>query len=67
MKIDFTTEEVTWAPSDSADPSVASPSIDAIRPMTSAMKGALMMPTMKVFTPMASCKSVAKATGLMPP
>ena len=48
MKIDFTTEEVTCRPSDSAEPSTARPSIEAMMPMTSAMNGALMMPTRKV-------------------
>ena len=32
MKIAFTTDAVTWRPSDSAEPFTASPSIEAIRP-----------------------------------
>ena len=48
MKMAFTTDEVTWRPSDSAEPSTARPSIVAMMPMTSAMKGALMSPTRKV-------------------
>ena len=35
MKMDFTTDAVTWRPSDSAEPSTAKPSIVAITPMVS--------------------------------
>ncbi len=47
MKIDLTTEAVTWRPSDSAEPWTANPSIVAMMPMVSAMNGALIRPTAK--------------------
>ena len=46
-KIPFTTEEVVCCPSDSALPWTASPSTQATIPITAAMTGALMMPTVK--------------------
>ena len=46
-KMPFTTEAVVCWPSDSAEPCTASPSTQATMPMTPAMTGALMMPTMK--------------------
>ena len=46
-KIPFTTDDVVCWPSDSALPCTASPSTQATMPITSAMNGALIMPTMK--------------------
>ena len=46
-KIPFTTEEVVCCPSDSALPCTASPSTHATIPITAAITGALMMPTVK--------------------
>src|SRR5215469_2392896 len=53
-KIDFTTDVVVCRPSDSALPATRSPSLQATMPITSAMNGALMMPTSKWVTEMAS-------------
>jgi len=46
-KIDFTTEVVVCLPSDSALPLTRRPSLQATTPITSAMNGALMIPTSK--------------------
>ena len=46
-KIPCTTEDVVCCPSDSALPSTASPSTQATMPITAAITGALMMPTVK--------------------
>ena len=46
-KMPFTTDEVVCCPSDSALPSTASPSTQATMPITAAITGALMMPTVK--------------------
>ena len=46
-KIPFTTEDVVCWPSDSALPCTASPSTQATMPITAAITGALMMPTVK--------------------
>ena len=46
-KIPFTTEAVVCWPSNSALPCTASPSTQATMPITAAITGALMMPTMK--------------------
>ena len=46
-KIPFTTDEVVCWPSDSALPCTASPSTQATIPITAAITGALMMPTVK--------------------
>ena len=46
-KMAFTTEVVVCKPSDSALPLTRSPSLHATTPITSAMNGALMMPTLK--------------------
>ncbi len=46
-KIPFTTDDVVCWPSDSALPCTASPSTQATMPITAAITGALMMPTMK--------------------
>ena len=53
MKIDLTTDDVTHRPSDLADPRTSMPSVAAIRPITTAMNGALMRPTRNVSTQMA--------------
>src|SRR6476619_4559083 len=54
-KIDFTTDVVVCRPSDSALPFTRNPSLQATIPITSAMNGALRMPTWKWVTEMASC------------
>ena len=46
-KIDFTTDVVVCKPNDSALPLTRNPSLHATVPMTSAMNGALMIPTSK--------------------
>jgi len=46
-KIDFTTDVVVCRPSDSALPLTLSPSLHATAPITKAMNGALIMPTLK--------------------
>src|SRR5260370_27709884 len=46
-KIPFTTEDVVCCPSDSALPCTASPSTHATIPITAAITGALMIPTVK--------------------
>ena len=46
-KMPFTTDEVVCWPSDSALPCTASPSTQATMPITAAITGALMMPTVK--------------------
>ena len=66
-KIDFTTEVVVCLPSDSALPFTRKPSLQATMPITSAMNGALMMPTSKWVTEMASCSRAMKIAGPMPP
>ena len=59
-KIDFTTEAVVCRPSDSALPLTRSPSPQATMPITSAMNGALIMPTSKCVTVIASCSRAMK-------
>src|SRR6266704_645673 len=66
-KIDFTTEVVVCLPSDSALPFTRRPSLQATMPITSAMNGALMMPTSKWVTDTASCNRAMKIAGPMPP
>src|SRR5215468_6391827 len=66
-KIDFTTEVVVCLPSDSALPLTRKPSLHATIPITSAMNGALMMPTLKWVTDMASCSRATKMAGAMSP
>src|ERR1700724_2261540 len=66
-KIDFTTEVVVCLPSDSALPFTRKPSLQATTPITKAMNGALMMPTSKLVTDMASCSRAIKIAGPMPP
>src|SRR6202171_2164740 len=66
-KIDFTTEVVVCLPSDSALPLTRKPSLQATMPITSAIKGALMMPTSKWVMDTASCSRAMKIAGSMPP
>src|SRR5206468_3480613 len=66
-KIPFTTEDVVCCPSDSALPCTASPSTQATMPITAAMTGALMMPTMKWSIEMASRSRSRNASGSTPP
>src|ERR1700682_3922346 len=66
-KIDFTTEVVVCLPSDSALPFTRRPSLQATTPITRAMNGALIMPTWKLVTDMASCSRAIKIAGPMPP
>src|SRR4051812_27584699 len=66
-KIDLTTEVVVCLPSDSALPFTLKPSLQATIPITSAMNGALMMPTSKCVTETASCSRATKMAGPMPP
>src|SRR5213078_4482968 len=65
-KIDFTTEVVVCLPSDSALPFTRKPSLQATMPITSAMNGALMMPTSKWVTETASCSRAMKMAGPIP-
>ena len=53
-KIDSTTETVVCMPSNSALPFTAMPSTQATEPITSAMNGALIMPTSNVCNEIAS-------------
>src|SRR5512147_230142 len=53
-KIDFTTEAVVCSPSDSALPLTSNPSAQATTPITSPINGALMMPTLKWVSEIAS-------------
>src|SRR5579863_5278003 len=66
IKIDLTTDEVTHRPSDSADPRTSMPSVEAMRPITIAMNGALMRPTMNVLMPMAFWSRSRKLCGVTP-
>src|SRR6185437_15899658 len=66
-KIDLTTEVVVCLPSDSALPLTRRPSLQATTPITSAMNGALIMPTSKWVTETASCSRAMKIAGPMPP
>ncbi len=66
-KIDLTTELVVLVPSDSALPCTCRPSTQATSPMTSAMNGALIMPTSNVCSEMASRRRDMNTAGLMPP
>src|SRR5690349_12704130 len=66
-KIDFTTEVVVCLPSDSALPFTRRPSLQATMPITSAMNGALMIPTSKWVTDTASCSRAMKTAGSIPP
>src|SRR4051794_17240086 len=66
-KIPFPTEEVVCWPSDSALPCTANPSTQATMPMTAAITGALMMPTMKWSIEMASRSRSKNASGSTPP
>src|SRR3954454_11349016 len=53
-KIDFTTDAVVCSPNDSALPLTSKPSAQATTPITSPMNGALIIPTLKWVTEMAS-------------
>ena len=55
-KIDLTTEEVVWSPSNSALPFTLRPSAHATAPIAKAMNGALMRPTLKCVSEIASLK-----------
>src|SRR5216683_4441283 len=66
-KIDFTTDVVVCLPSDSALPFTRKPSLQATMPITSAINGALIMPTSKWVTDTASCNRAMKIAGPMPP
>src|SRR6516162_6068688 len=66
-KIDFTTDVVVCLPRDSALPLTRRPSLQAMMPITSAMNGALMMPTSKCVTDPASCSRAMKMAGAIPP
>src|SRR5208282_2999885 len=55
-KIDFTTDWVVCSPSDSELPLTCRPSVHAMTPMTRAINGALIMPTLKWVTVTASCR-----------
>src|SRR5512141_2749706 len=66
-KIDFTTDVVVCLPSDSALPFTRWPSLQATMPITSAINGALMIPTSKWVTETASCSRARKIAGPMPP
>src|ERR1700676_3933407 len=66
-KIDFTTEVVVCLPSDSALPFTRKPSLQATMPITSAINGALIMPTSKWVTDTASCRRAMKMAGPSPP
>src|SRR5258708_27441398 len=66
-KIPFTTEEVVCCPSDSALPCTASPSTHATIPITAAITGALIMPTVKWSIEIASRSRSRNASGSTPP
>src|SRR5580693_1832265 len=66
-KIDLTTDAVVFSPSEAALPSTSKPSTQATSPITSAMNGALIMPTEKVVTEIASRSRARKMSGGMPP
>ena len=66
-KIDLTTDEVVFSPSEAALPSTSKPSTQATSPITSAMNGALIMPTAKVGSQIASRNRARKISGVMPP
>ncbi len=63
-KIDLTTEAVVCRPSDSALPSTSRPSTQATMPIISAMNGALIMPTAKWSSEIASRSRARKTSGL---
>src|SRR3984957_9582315 len=66
-KIDLTTDEVVFRPSEAALPSTSKPSTQATSPITSAMNGALIMPTANVGSQIASRNRARKISGVMPP
>ena len=55
-KIDSTTDFVVWRPSDSALPFTRSHSAQATTPITKPMNGALIMPTLKCVSEIASVR-----------
>ena len=63
-KIDFTTEAVVCRPSDSALPFTLRPAVQATIPITTAMNGALIMPTLKCVIEIASLRRATKTSGL---
>ena len=62
-KIDLTTELVVFSPSDSALPCTCKPSTQATIPITSAMNGALIIPTSNVVLETASRSRARKTSG----
>src|SRR5665213_2321369 len=66
-KIALTTESVVLAPSDSAEPFTCKPSAQATSPITTAMKGAFIIPTAKVCTETESCRRDMNTVGSIPP
>src|SRR5581483_717097 len=66
-KMPFTTEAVVCWPSDSALPCTAKPSTQATMPITAAITGALMMPTVKWSIEIASRRRSRNASGSTPP
>src|SRR5215475_3423246 len=66
-KIDLTTDVVVCIPSDSALPFTFKPSPQATMPIASAMNGALIMPTSKCVTEIASCRRARYTAGLISP
>src|SRR6202022_1129183 len=64
--IPFTTEDVVCCPSDSALPCTASPSTHATIPITAAITGALMIPTVKWSIEIASRSRSRNASGATP-
>src|SRR5581483_12185039 len=66
-KMPFTTEAVVCWPSDSAEPCTARPSTQATMPITAAMTGALMIPTVKWSIEIASRSRNRNASGSTPP
>src|SRR5450830_1072070 len=62
-KIDCTTLEVVWAPTDSALPLTLKPSRQPMAAIRKAKNGAFTMPTRKCFTPMSDCSSERTIAG----
>src|SRR4029078_8918939 len=62
-KIDLPTDVVVCLPSDSALPFTRRPSLQATMPITSAMNGALMIPTSKWVTETASSRHARETAG----
>src|SRR5690606_34763774 len=64
-KIDWTTLEVVWVPTDSALPATLNPSRQPIAAIRNANTGALLMPTQKWRTAVVSCRRVTNISGEM--